>query len=153
MSVYATIHSSNHAGLSTPSRAKHRLFPTTSRLSRKHSPLSDNHASFLRHAFGFHSALSTCFLWNPRIFLIPPPAPLWKTRGGFRGRAQYPGILSAKPSPPQKPAEVIAQTYLPVLAAIPPLSNILCHKQPKKWHTKPDLSPNYSVLSVVQFIV
>jgi hypothetical protein len=77
LSVYTTIHSSNHAGESTPSRAKQGFFPTTSRVSRKHPLLSDNRASLsetiwvfplllcisasLRYAFLFSFApLSLC---------------------------------------------------------------------------------------------
>jgi hypothetical protein len=52
MAVYATIHSSNHAGQSTPGRTKHGFFPTTSRISRKHSPCpitTPRYQTLLRH--------------------------------------------------------------------------------------------------------
>jgi hypothetical protein len=76
LSIYATIYSSNGAGQSTPIPAKHGLFPTTNRVSRKHPLLSNNRASLSDSSLPFtHASLLVTFL------------------------AQYPGILSAKPTP------------------------------------------------------
>jgi hypothetical protein len=58
MALYATIHSSNHAGQSPSTRAKHRPFPTTNHVSSKHSPLSDNEARLSDTSLSFtHRAL------------------------------------------------------------------------------------------------
>jgi hypothetical protein len=53
MAVYTTFHSSNHAGIIDTSSAEHGLFPTTSRISRKHHPLSNNHACISDHVLPF----------------------------------------------------------------------------------------------------
>jgi hypothetical protein len=84
VAVYKTIHSSNHAAKSTPSRAKHSIFSTTTRFSRKHPPCQTPTPRYQTYLLLCTLYCVLCIsLWNPRIFPIPPHNPLWKSREGF----------------------------------------------------------------------
>jgi hypothetical protein len=77
--VYATSYSSKHAGQSPSTPAMHGLFPTTNRVSRKHSPLSDNCASLSDSSLSFtlHSVLCTLHYIMELTHLsntAPPPS-------------------------------------------------------------------------------
>jgi hypothetical protein len=86
MAVYTTIHSSNHAGAIDTSRAEHALFPTTSRLSRKHHPLSDNHSCISDKTLAFNRNAS-CVTIKAR-FPFSPFSPLSPYHGEVIGNQE-----------------------------------------------------------------